>query len=336
MRKRVGMCSWAVAAWLALSAATVAQESKDAKPAGVEATAGPRLRIRFVETRQRGEKTTTVPACVLMLHTGDKGASVFVGAQVALYTSDKGTPTVTFKNAGVSAQVTARALADGRYRLEATFEESSALAGKNGEAEPSNGGNPILQEVRGESVLVLREGETVPFVSAVDPVTGEVVRVDVDVAVDAAKAAKAASAAGNKEARLRARFVLNRRRGDRTIASRPYSVVVPVGEEKQAHVFSGAKLPLSVSYQGQPTVMLKDIGAGAHLGAQRVGDGRYRLDLSVSDGTLSAASGSPRVQAFQAESRLYLREGETVVVASAVDSQTGDVVEAELTIEVVK
>jgi Flp pilus assembly secretin CpaC len=333
MSKTVAMCGWTVAALLALIAGAVAQEDKDAKPAGVEEAAGPRLRIRFLETRQRGEKTTTAKPCLLMLHTGDKGASVFVGAQVALSTNDKGTPTVLFKNAGVSAQVTARALADGRYRLEATFEESSVLAGKNGEAEPSNGGNPILQEVRGESVLVLREGETVPFASAVDPVTGEVVRVDVDVAVDAAQAVKVAPAPGNKDARLHARFVLNRRRGDKTIASRPYSVVLQVGEEKAARVFSGTKLPVSASYQGQPTVMLKDIGAGVHLGAQRIGDGRYRLDLSVSDGALSAANGSPRVQSFQAESRLYLRAGETVVIASAADPQSGDVVEAELTIE---
>ena len=79
--------------------------------------------------------------------------------------------------------------------------------------------------------------------------------------------------------------------------------------------------------------MLKDVGAGVRLGAHRIGDGRYRLDLSVSDGSLAATNGSPRVQAFQAESRLYLQEGETVVVASGVDPQTGDVVEAEVTIE---
>jgi hypothetical protein len=95
-------------------------------------------------------------------------------------------------------------------------------------------------------------------------------------------------------------------------------------------------LPLEVSHEGRPTVMLKDIGAGLRLEAFRLADGRCRLDLSVSDGTLSSASGSPRVQAMQAESRLYLREGETVVMASAVDPQSGDVVEAEISIEVIR
>jgi hypothetical protein len=331
MKRTVGMGVWTVAALIAVTSGAVAQESKDAKPAGVEETAGPRLLIRFLETRQRGEKTTTVQPCILMLHTGDKAAQVFVGTQVALRTSDKGTPTVIFKNAGVYAQVRAQALPDGRYRLEARFEESSVLAASSGETTPSNGGNPILQVVKGESVVVLREGETAPFASAVDPVTGDVVRVDV--AIDMAPVGKVAAAAGDKDARLRARFVLNRRRGDTRISSRPYSVVVQAGEEKAANVFSGAMLPLEVSYEGQPTVMLKDIGAGVRLGAHRIGDGRYRIDLSVSDGTLSAANGSPRVQAFQAETRLFLRAGETVVIASAADPQTGDVVEAALTIE---
>jgi hypothetical protein len=236
-----------------------------------------------------------------------------------------------FKNAGVDAQVTAQALPDGRFRLEVSFEETSVLAGGGGPTAPSDGGNPILQVVKGESRIVVREGETVPFASAVDPVTGEIVRVDV--AIDVAPAPISASAAGGQDGRLLVRFVLNRRQGEKRIARRPYSVVVQSGEEKAANVFSGAMLPLEVSYEGQPTVMLKDVGAGLRVGVQRAGDGRYRLDLSVSDGVLAAASGSPRVQAFQAESRLYVREGETVVVASAVDPQTGDVVEAEVTIE---
>ena len=331
MKKTLGTCAWTVAALLATGTGTVAQPAKDTKPAGVEETAGPRLRVRFLETRLLGDKTTSVQIALLTLHAGDKPANVFVGTQVALRTSDKGAPTVTFKNAGVQAEVRAQALPGSRYRLEASFEKASVLAASGGAVAPSNEDNPVLQVVKGESRIVLREGETVPFASAVDPVTGEVVRVDI--AVDAAPGSPSASAAGSEDARLRVRFVLNRRHGERKVASRPYTVIVQAGEEKPANVFSGAMLPLEVSYQGQPTVMLKEIGAGVRLGAQRIGDGSYRLDLSVSDGSLGATNGSPRVQAFQAESRLYLREGETVVVASGVDPETGDVVEAEVTVE---
>ncbi len=331
MKKTFGTCAWTVGALLAAGTGTMAQEAKDAKPAGVEETAGPRLRVRFLESRLVGDKATTVQLALLSLHTGDKPANVFVGTQVALRTSDKETPTVTFKNAGVQAQVSVQALPGSRYRLEASFERASALAASGGTSTPSNGDNPALQVVKGESRIVLREGETVPFASAVDSLTGEVVRFDV--AVDAVPGPQSAPVAGSEDARLRVRLVLNRRQGERKVASRPYSVIVQAGEEKPANVFSGAMLPLEVSYEGHPTVMLKDVGAGVRLGAQRIGDGRYRLDLSVSDGSLGTTNGSPRVQAFEAESRLYMREGETVLVASGVDPQSGEVVEAEVTIE---
>jgi hypothetical protein len=82
--------------------------------------------------------------------------------------------------------------------------------------------------------------------------------------------------------------------------------------------------------------MLKDVGAGLQLVARRLNDGRYRLDLSVSDGSLAPAAGSPRVLALQAESTLSLAEGETVLIASGVDPQSGEAVEASVTLEAVR
>jgi hypothetical protein len=87
-----------------------------------------------------------------------------------------------------------------------------------------------------------------------------------------------------------------------------------------------------MTYQGQPTVMLKDVGAGMRLFASRTADGRYRVDLSFSDGTLSPATGGPEVRAFQSESQVFVREGETFALASAIDPQTGDTIDAEVTV----
>ena len=327
MKRTIGIHT--IVALLVVATGT-AQESKEATPSGTE-TVGPRLRVRFLATRQRGEKTTTTPT-ILLLHPGDKGASVFVGTQVALRTSDKGAPTVVFKNAGVQARVTAHAEGDGRYRLEASFEEGAVL--EAGGSTAVSGDNPILRVVKSESRLVMRAGETMPFADAVEAVTGDLVRIQI--ALDTPLAAKTSGVGANPDAGLRARFVFRRRQGEKTIAERPYSVTLQPGDGRAANVFGGAMLPLEVSYEGRPTVMLKDVGAGVKLEAHRIADGRHRLDLSVSDGSLSSASGSPRVQAMQAESRLYLREGETVVMASAVDPQSGDTVEAEVSIEVIR
>ena len=318
--------TWAAAAWLAASAGT-SQEA--APPVAAEAAAGPRLRVRFLETRQRGERVTSLPPSVLLLHAGDAQASVFAGTQVALRTADR--QSVIFKNAGVFAKVTARTLGDGRYQLDASLEQASILGSSGGAIAPGSGDNPILQVVRSESRLVLRDGESAALSSAVDPVTGDVVRVDVALELPATPPRRPAAA---RPAALRARFVLSRRQGDKTIATRPYSIALPdTDEAKHASVFSGAMLPLEAVAGGRATVMLKDVGAGLRLEASRSADGRYRVDLSVSDGSLTQVSGAPRVQAFQVESRLFLSEGETVVVASAVDPQTGDVVEGQITLE---
>ena len=70
--------------------------------------------------------------------------------------------------------------------------------------------------------------------------------------------------------------------------------------------------------------------------ASRIADGRYRLGVDFSDGVLAAGEDAPQLRVFNSESEIYAYEGETMTLASAVDPQTGDLVEAELTIEVVK
>jgi hypothetical protein len=327
----------AIGLWATLLAAVPTTWSQEAPAKAPEATKPPgkRLRVQFQETRLRGESTTATRATTLALHADAEAASISVGSQVPIAVAGKDATTTLMKNVGVQGRAKVESLPDGRYRLNAHFEESSVLAPSGGAAVTS-GDNPILLVVRGESALVLREGETVPFASAVDPVTGEVVRVDLT--VTAAPVPKALPAAGRGEARLRARLVLVRRQGETKVARRPYSVVLQAaGEEaagkESAELFSGSMLPLLVKVQGEPTAMFKDVGAGLRLKAQRVADGRYRLDLSFSDGVLAAGRGSPIIRAFQSESQLFVQEGETVTAASAVDPQTGEVVEAEVTVE---
>jgi hypothetical protein len=332
MRRTIAIGMWATL--LAALTPAWAQETP-AKAPEVAKPPGKRLRVQFQETRQRGESTTATRATTLVLHADAEGASVSLGSQVPISVAGKEVTTTVIKNVGVDGRAKVETRPDGRYRLEARFEESSVLAPGGAEA-PGRGDNPIILVVRGESTLVVREGETVPFASAVDPVTGEVVRVDLT--VTAAPVPKTLPVVERGEARLRARLVLVRRQGETKVARRPYSVVLQAAGEaaagkESADIFSGSMLPLLVKVQGEPTAMFKDVGAGLRLSAQRVADGRYRLDLSLSDGVLAAGKGSPIVRAFQSESQLFVQEGETLTTASAVDPQTGEVVEAEVTVE---
>jgi hypothetical protein len=329
MTKTIAIALWAM---MGVGPAASTQEAPAKAPETVK-PGGKRLRVQFLETRLRGETTAATRACTLLLHADAEGARAFAGTQARITVAGKEAPTTLFKNAGVETRAKVETLPDGRYRLAGKYERSSLLRAGGGEKAPvSSTDNPILQVVRGESTVVLREGETVPFASAVDSVTGEVVRVDI--AISAAPAPTTAPAAGREEARLRARLVLVRRQGETKVARRPYSLVLQPGGEEAANVFSGSMLPLQVSVDGKPTVVLKEVGAGLRLTARRAPDGRYRLDVSFSDGVLSAGRDlSPQVRTFESESQLYVQEGETVTVASAVDPDTGEVVEAEVTLE---
>jgi hypothetical protein len=333
MRKTIGICVWA--ALLAAGPGAVAQEASGAKAQEEEKVPGRRLRVQFQETRQQGEGTTASRPWSLLLHADAGRAHLFVGTQAAITWNEKDGPTTIFKNVGVTAEATVTTLPDGRYGVDGWFEASQRRRLPSGPGEaPVTGGNPILQAVQAQARLTLREGETVPFASAVDPVTGEVVRIDL--ALVAVPVPRASAPAGSEHARLRARLVLVRRQGATTLARRPYSVTFEAGGKEGVKVFSGSMLPVQTKAGGQTTVALKNVGAGLRLKASRMADGRYRLDVDFSDGVLTAGEDAPQLRVFNSESEIFAQAGETMTLASAFDPQTGDVIEAELTLEVVR
>jgi hypothetical protein len=329
MRNRIAVCVWA-ALWAAGGVAP-AQEAESAKPPGK------RLRLQFLETRQRGDAAGASRTSWLLVHADSGAGKLFVGTQLAITQNEKEATTTNFKNVGLTARVGVTALPDGRYRVEAEYEDSQKRGLTIERAPgPVTAGNPVLQVVKARSGLVLREGESVPFASATDPVTGEVVRVDLSLAP--APPAKAAVNPAGASGRLRAQLVVSRRQGQTTLARRPYAVLFQEGGEgdksEKVEVFSGSQLPVQTrAGNNQITVALKDVGAGLQIAAQRLADGRYRLEVRFSDGVLSPGEGAPELHVFQSESTLFVREGETLTLASAVDPQAGEVVEAELTLE---
>jgi hypothetical protein len=274
----------------------------------------------------------------LLLHADTEPARLFVGTQLAITQNEKETTTTQFKNAGIAVQVGVAALPDEVYRLDVEYENSQrrGLAVERAPG-PVTAGNPVLQVVKAKSALTLREGESVPFASAVDPVTGEVVRVDLTLAP--APPPKPAVSGARGATRLRAQLVLVRRQGQTTLARRPYALILlPDGDNGDSvQVFSGSQLPVQTrTGNNQITVALKDVGAGLIMGSRPLEDGGYQLRVEFSDGVLSPGEGAPELHVFQSQAVLVVRQGETVTLASAVDPQTGDVVEAELTLEALK
>ncbi len=83
-----------------------------------------------------------------------------------------------YKNVGTNIDCWARDLGDGRYQLSMTVENSSTL-GSEREDEPSSGRPPLFRRFETSLDPVLRDGQTIQTVASTDPVTGEVVKIDV-------------------------------------------------------------------------------------------------------------------------------------------------------------
>jgi Flp pilus assembly secretin CpaC len=157
----------------------------------------------------------------------------------------------------------------------------------------------------------------------------------------------ASSAARAEEAQaalqpLRVQVVLSRTLGDKKVSSLPYTLSLSTGE-RGAALRMGVQIPLTVRVDAsQPaTVMFKDVGTNLDCRADSLEGGRYNLVFSVEQGSLasgewSAVSSSPVLRSFKANSSLVLRDGQSGRFVAATDPVTGEVLQVDVTLTVVK
>ena len=147
------------------------------------------LRVQLVISRSQGEKRTgSLPYVFTVVAGGDR-----VRMRMGLETPIPVTPfsvdpeglkrpsgpiSYQYRNVGTNIDCTARDLADGRYRLNLNVENSSALAGAERGAEAVSG-PPVFRKFEMFLDPILRDGQTIQAVASTDPVTGEVVKIDV-------------------------------------------------------------------------------------------------------------------------------------------------------------
>ena len=82
-----------------------------------------------------------------------------------------------YRNVGTNIDCGATDFADGSYQLSLSVENSSALTGVGTKDEL--GGAPLFRRFETYIDPILRDGQTIQTVAATDPVTGEVVKIDV-------------------------------------------------------------------------------------------------------------------------------------------------------------
>ena len=136
------------------------------------------LKVRVVLSKLKGDTVTASLPYTLPCNAEDRSSHLRMGIEVPVMAASKeGPPAYQYKNVGTNIDCRAATVDDGRYRLEMTVEYSSVYT-PPGEGTRSEG-TPLFRTFRSGFVPVLRDGQSLQYTTATDPVSGEVVKIDV-------------------------------------------------------------------------------------------------------------------------------------------------------------
>lgn len=186
----------------AASTAPEAEKAKDtAKPpdsppeAKVKSRQPPTLlRVQLVVARFQGERKTGSAPYTFLVLAGESRARVRMGVEtpISLQTSQSESKvpmaSYQYKSVGTNIDCSAEDRGAGLYQLNLSVENSSVhtTEGHSPGGPPEStmaGDRPLFRSFNAALYLVLRDGQTLQTVASTDPVTGEVVRIDVSLNV---------------------------------------------------------------------------------------------------------------------------------------------------------
>jgi Flp pilus assembly secretin CpaC len=150
------------------------------------------LRVQIVFAKYQGERKVSSMPYTLSVNADDRATAMRMGIQVPLTTrpSEQAPSAWVYKDVGTSLDCSAEALGDGSFRLAFSLEQSSlsstdvdrkAAGGAVVETAVANA--PLLRNFKSQTSMVMRDGQTAQYVTATDPVSGEVLKIDVTLSV---------------------------------------------------------------------------------------------------------------------------------------------------------
>lgn len=145
------------------------------------------LKLDVVFTRYEGETKIGRLPFTMLLNSNGSFAELKMGLMVPLrYEKEDMHGNVVFKDVVTRISCRARALSGERFALECSFDQDSVFSPNGGHSEEAKADAaltpPVVRRFYSATTLVLRDGQTVQH-SATDPLTGEVLEVDVTLAV---------------------------------------------------------------------------------------------------------------------------------------------------------
>lgn len=192
------MKRWLLAGVLAAFAATntLAQEAAklpppQEKPSGAAVNQVP-LNVQIVLSRYQGDKKIASTPYMLGVLSNGQRTSLRVGTQVPVITTVFGAKTeggaapvpplsYTYRDVGTNIDCGAQSAGSGQFVLNVTVEDSSIQLDKGTPADQKPGLRdvPAFRSFRVAFSTILRDGQTMQYASATDPVSGEVLHVDI-------------------------------------------------------------------------------------------------------------------------------------------------------------
>jgi Flp pilus assembly secretin CpaC len=157
-----------------------AAEAKDSPKADRRAERrlpGATLRVQVVISRFDGDKKVASLPYTFNVNADGRSARMRMGVDTPIpVTTTAGAPaTYQYRTVGTNLDCSARDLGDGRYQLQISVENSSALAGTGSTQE----GMPLFRRFDTNLDPLLRDGQGTQVITSTDPVTGEVMKIDV-------------------------------------------------------------------------------------------------------------------------------------------------------------
>jgi hypothetical protein len=154
------------------------------------ATAQVPLRVQLVVSRHVGEKkVSSIPYTLSVVANDNEKTSLRMGVELPVARSvvsgeGKLQPSYSYRPVGTNIDCGARSTEAGLFKLTLAVSDSSVfLPDKQGMTTSSVEGVPAFRTFTSSFSVLLRDGQTGQHTAATDPVSGEVLRIDVTVNV---------------------------------------------------------------------------------------------------------------------------------------------------------
>ena len=152
------------------------------------------VKVTLTLSRYMGEKKISSTPYVLGVLTNSPKTSLRMGVQVPVIQTVFGAKewahripqsSYTYRDVGTNIDCNAVDVGNGLFNLTITVEDSTIQldrpeSSQEKDAKKTLGDIPAFRSFRASFGMVLRDGQTMQYASATDPISGEVVRVDVN------------------------------------------------------------------------------------------------------------------------------------------------------------